>query len=416
MSGVRERCAGALVAVAATVALAATSGWAAQSGTEIFALADAATSIAWGRVTKVEAYRDGRLQVFTIAPERVLAGELSVGEPFTLVQERLFEASEPYFTRGARTLVFAKPLPNYDLYRESLPEGSYLQWAARLDTSVDLASLASPALVEPVAGYLAARADPEALARHLAGLTTSPMPRLRTGALAVIAERPDLAPLLDAAALAGLPAFLANERVPLAARGDTLVKLARAKAPGVGAIAEDVAARGGPLRPAAVDALVTLDRLPPEERLLVYSRSDDEALRLAAVRGLVKRGSPEALERVEAVIGADSEAVWRAAIRALGSSAGERVVAILERLVGGEDAPKAIAAATSLGHEGSDAAITALERAFVERPYQIKLAAAFALRDSRRGHQFLLKHRRTTKDHEIERICKLALGEDLHEH
>jgi HEAT repeat protein len=357
--------------------------------------------------------------VFTIEPDRVLAGSLAVGASFALVQERLFDSSKPYFAPGARTLVFAKPLPRYQIYRDVLPEGSYLQWTERLDSSVDVASLGDPALVEPVAAYLAVRDDPEALARYLGGLTTSPTARLRMGALAAIEARPELAPLLDATALEPLAAFLADQRIPLASRGDTLVRLARAGAVGIGAIAEEVAGRRGPLLPAAVDALVTIDRLPSEDRLFVYARGDDEALRLAAVRGLVKVDTPAALDRVAAMIADDaSSAVRQGAIGALGWSKGARVVAILARALRGDDLRDAVAAAEALGHEGSDGAVAALEGAFLERTDDVRVAAAFALKQSgsRRGYDFLVTQKRNNPDHDIQRVCKLALGESLHEH
>ncbi len=390
-------------------------GW---SGATLFELAERSTSIAYGRVTGVDTYKDGTFQVFTVEPERVLSGDLGAGEPFQLVQERLFETSKPYFAKGVRTLIFAKPLPRYTLYQEALPEGSYLQWAERLDTAAEVASLRDPSLIEPVATYLARREDPEALARHLGALTASPVPRLRQGALGMLEERPDLVPILDAEALAPVRAFLLDARVPLPDRADTLVRLARMRAAAMVPIAEETAARGGPLLAPAVDALVSLDRLPDEERLLGYSRSKDEALRLAAVRGLVKDGSAAAFARVEEVIASDTPPVRHEALRRLGFIKGPGVVKILIKAVLGEDEDAAVVAAEGLGREGGDVALSALERALLERPNKVKAAAAFALKQSgmQRGEDFLRSQSRGNPDHEIQRLCKLALGESMHDH
>jgi len=392
---------------------------AASAAAQLFDLADRAKVVAWGTVERERTYADGKFRVFDVRVERLLKGDASPDGRLTLVQERLFEGTKPLFAEGARALVFAVPLPRYTLYREALPEGSYVQWPERLDTVTDLASLRDPALVEPVERYLALGEDPEARAGFLAGLTTSVTPRLREGALAALEARRDLAPLLDAATLAGVPAFLQDERIPLTARGDTLVRLARIGAPGVVAIAEEAAGRGGPLLPAAVDALVTLDRLPSTERLVAYSRSDDEALRVAAVRGLVKQGGETALGRVTVMVREDPSAnVRMAALQALGFSADDRAVAILTDAVPAGDKRQAAAAADSLGRIGSPAAIAALEKLFLEGSYEVQTAVAFALKQSgtERGLAFLMRQHEQHPDPRVQRICKLALGEDLHEH
>jgi len=391
-----------------------------SAAAQLFDLSDRAEVVAWGTVERVRAYADGKFQVFDVRVERLLEGDAPPDGRLALVQERLFEGTKPLFAEGTRALVFAVPLPRYTLYREALPEGSYVQWPERLDTVTDLASLRDPELVEPVARYLALGEDPEARAGFLAGLTTSVTPRLREGALAALEARRDLAPLLDAATLAGVPAFLQDERIPLTARGDTLVRLARIGAPGVVAIAEEAAGRGGPLLPAAIDALVTLDRPPSTERLVAYARSDDEALRVAAVRGLVKQGGEIALgRRVAVMVREDPSAnVRMAALQALGFSEDDRAVAILADAVPAGDKRQTAAAADSLGRIGNPAAIAALEKLFLEGTYEVQTAVAFALKQSgtKRGLAFLMRQREQHPDPRVQRICKLALGEDLHEH
>jgi HEAT repeats len=391
-----------------------------RAAAQIFDLADRSEVVAWGTVEGVQTYKDGKFQVFSIQPAKVLKGRVAPDATFRLVQERLFEQARPYFGDGTRTMVFAIPLPSYTLYKESLPAGSYLQWTERLDTAEEVASLRDPALVEPVASYLASHDDPEVLARLLGGLTASNVPRLHSGALAALEARPELAPLVDAAALASLPAFLADGRVPLASRGETLVRLARIGAAGVGPIAEAAAAEGGPLLPAAVDALVTLDRPPPRDRLLTYTQSDDEALRLAAARGLAKDASPPALDRLAAIVSVDpSEAVRIGVIQALPSVADGRVVAILAKaLAAGGSKRQAEAAGSALATIGTPPAIAALEHAFEEGDTTVKVAAAFSLKQSgtTEGVTFLKHQEQYHPDPQVRRLCKLALGESMHEH
>jgi HEAT repeat protein len=405
-----------LTGVVACVLLVPVRGWPAA---QLFDLADRSELVVWGRVEGVESFKDGKYQLYRVRAERVLKGSPPADGVLSVVQDRLFEKTKPILADGVRSLVFAIPLPRYTLYREVLPEGTHYQWTERLDTASDLASLADPNLLPPLERYLALGDDQEARARFLAELAASPTPRLREGALASIEGHGELAPLLDAAMLQPVAVFLADERAPLTQRGDTLVRLGRAKAAGVGALAETVAAQGGPLLPAALDALASIGKPPPVDRLIGYSRSEDEALRLASVRGLVAADDPGAYDRVAAMIAEDpSEEVRIAALRALGQVQGPRVVAILKAALPARDKRQAAAAAEALGREGSPDAITALEEAFLDGRPEVKTAAAFALKASgtAQGYKFLVHQRDTHPDDEVRRICKLVLGEDLHSH
>jgi HEAT repeat protein len=411
------RCAVAWLAALAGAALAAAPAGAAAP---LFDLAERSELIALGTVRAARSFEDGKLRVFDIEPERVLKGEAPPAGPVRLVQRLLFETTTPLLETGTRTLVFAVPLPPYTIYREALPEGpAYVQWTEELDTAGDLVSLADPALIEPLATYLQVRPDPEASARHLAGLLASPVPRLRQGALAEIERREELGPLVDAGLLAPLPAFLADERVPLRERGEILVRLARAGAAGIGPVAEEVGARGGALRAAAVDALVTADRIPPETALLADAASDDPALRLAAVRGLGRIGSPAALDRIEAILNDDpSDEVKIAALRALAWAPSPRTVALLDTHLREGDRRHVFAASESLAAIATPEAIAALERGLIEGKPETRTASAFALKQSgtREGLKILHEQKEKHPDPEVQRLCRLALGEALEEH
>jgi HEAT repeat protein len=391
----------------------------ALAAAQLFDLADRSEVVVWGRVESVQSFKDGKYQLYTVRSERVLKGTVPASGTLPLVQERLFDKTKPILTDGARSLVFAIPLPRYTLYREILPEGSYLQWTERLDTAPDLASLADPKLLPALERYLTLGDDQEARARFLGELAASPIPRLREGALAAIEKDDELAPLLDAAALQPVASFLDDERVPLTYRADTLVRLGRLQAAGIGPLAEAAAARGGPLLPAALDALVSIGKPPPVDQLIAYSRAQDEALRLVAVRGLATVGDEAAYDRVAAIIAEDPSVDVRiAALRALGRARGPRVVAILEKALPAGDQRQAAAAADALARERSPEAITVLEQALLDGSPEVRTAAAFALKTSGtdQGYKFLVHQRDTHPNDEVRRICKLALGDDLHEH
>ncbi len=384
----------------------------------VFDLADQSDVVAVGTVAKTAVAEGGKLEVFTVEPARVLKGGALDGE-LMLVQEMLFPTTKPYFATGTRTLVFAVPLPNYTSYREALGEGTYWRWTERLDTAADVATLSDPAMIEPLVTYLTVRDDPAATARHLGTLLASPVPRLRADALATLEERDALMPLLDAEALAPLAAFLADPRIPPTVRAAPLVHLARHGAAGIGAIAEKIAASGGPLEAAAVDALVSVGKPPDEARLLAYSRRDDPALRIAAVRGLAQDGSPAALDRLEAILAADPASEVRVAtLQALGGVTSDRAVALLAKALHEDDKERINAAAESLGRIGSPAAIAALADVLEHGTLDAQTAAAFALKRSGKWQavEVLEDQAEHHPDARVRKIANVALGKESHEH
>ena len=389
------------------------------SATPVFELADRSAVIVCGVVQGVKSYRNDTLQVFTIEPEEVLKGESALGTPIALVQERVFGSERPYFEPGVKTLVFAVPLPMYSLYRQALPEkGGYLRWTERKDTAAEIAPLADPALVEPVVRYLAARDDPRATAELLAGLLVAPVPRLRGDALIAIEARSALVPMLDAQVLAPLESFLADGEVPVTERAQILMRLARVGAGGIVPVAEKVEAAGGPLRAAAVDALVSLGRPPAEERLLTHSRSDDDALRIAAVRGLARTESESALDRIEEVLASDpSNEVRVAALDVLGGARVERAVALLAAALRDSDKARINAAADALARIASSAAIKALAEALAHGGDDAQAAAAFALAKTEKEEAFaiLREQEQAHPDPRVRKVIRIALGEAVHE-
>jgi HEAT repeat protein len=384
------------------------------SAAPIFDLADRSSVIVRGVVQGVQTYRSDTLQVFAIEPKEVLKGDAAPGKVLALVQERVFGTERPYFEPGVTTLVFAVPLPMYSSYRQALPEtGEYLQWTERKDTATEIASLGDAPLVGPVRRYLAAHDDRQATAALLARFVSASVPRLRRDALATIEARPALAAMIEAQALASLDPFLADERVPVAERAQILVRLARAGVTGLAPIAEKAEATGGPLRAAAVDTLVSLGRLPPEERLLAYSRSEDSALRLVAVRGLARTGSPRALDRIAEVVASDpSDEVCVAALGALGSVQVPRAVPLLAAALRDSDRARVNAAAEALGRIASPTAITALGDALASGSYDAQAAAAFALGQTRKEQAMaiLAAQEEMHPDPRVRKVIRIALG------
>ena len=386
----------------------------------IFDLVDRSTVIVWGVVQGVKSYRNDTLQVFAIEPQEVLKGDTARAVPLALVQERVFGTERPYFEPGVTTLVFAVPLPMYSSYRQALPEtGGYLRWTERKDTAIDIAPLGDPALLDAVTRYLAAGDDRQATAALLAGFVSARVPRLRADALATIEARPALAPMIDAQALASLEPFLADEQVPVAERGQVLVRLARVGVAGLGPVAEKAEVTEGPLRAAAVDALVSLGRLPPEERLLVYSRSEDSALRVATVRGLARTESPRALDRLAEILASDpSDDVRVAALSALGSAHAARAVPLLATALADSDKARINAAADALSRIGSPAAITALGDALASGPYDAQVAAAFALAQTRKEQAIAIlgTQEQAHPDPRVRKVIRIALGKPATDH
>jgi len=385
----------------------------------LFGMADTSTVVVWGTVASITPYPAAKLQVFGIKVTRACKGDVAAGETMALAQEMLFESTKPYFAPGVETLVLAVPLPSYSSFRKALPEGTYWRWTERLETVADVAGLTDPALAEAVARYLTVRDDAEATADFLAGTLAGSSGRLRNDALIAIAARPELPPLLDAGRLQPLSPWLRDPRQPIAERAQVLVQLARVGAPGVVDLAEDLAAADGPLQAAAVDALVSIDKVPPAERLLVWTRSSDEALRLAASRGLAKIGSPAALDRLAEMLAHDTSAGVRLAIvQALARVPGEQAVTLLAGELAKSDKTLAVAAAESLGRLASPEAIAALAAALEQGSSEAQAAAAFALKrcNQREADEILQRLEANHPDPNVRRLCRLALGESMHEH
>ncbi len=385
----------------------------------IFAMADASAVVVRGTVEGVTPYPKARLTVFRIRVARVLKGDVAAGETIDLAQEMLFATTQPYFTAGTDTLVFAVPLPGYSSFREALPEGRYWRWTERLETAPDVARTGEAGLADAVAGYLAAANDAEALADFLVRAVVGSNARVRQDALAVIGAKRETGALLDASRLQPVAEWLRDDRVPVPERAAVLIHLARVGAVGVRDLAESLIVAAGPLQAPAVDALVTIGAPPPEERLIAWSSGTDEALRLAASRGLAKSGSPAAMTRIAALLESDaSRAVRLAVVHALGRTQAPQVVGLLAAELPKSDKEVTLAAADALAKQGSDEALAVLEKAVEDGPDNARLGAAFALTrmDRRDAMEFLEHVEQTHPDPGVRRLCKLALGESMHEH
>jgi len=406
----------AAITVAAVVLLAPVSAGAAT----IFTLADSSQVIAAGVVRDVVSYKNGAFRVFTVEAEHVLKGPVVAGQTLALVQEVSFPSDGPYFEKGARTLLFAVPLPPYSAYRQALPaETTYWRWSEDKKTAADIATFHDPELADGVARYLKSRDDDAATVRYMAELLASPVPRLRADALILLESRPALAGAIDSAALAPFEAVLGKDQPPLTDQALTLVLLGKLRAPGVTPIAERLAAQEGPLQAPALDALVSLDRLPTDTELLAASRSDDPALRVAAMRGLVRRSTRPALDRVEQMLRGDpSEEVRLAGLGALGASSAERAVTLLAPALAGPDKARINAAADALAQIASPKAIAALGDTLAHGSFDAQSAAAFALMRThkREAVEMLHAQRESNPDPRVRKVIEVALGRMPDEH
>ena len=408
--------------VAAAVVLAAAvlvGGRSLAHAGPLFAMADASALVVRGKVERITPYEKAKLTVFRIQVTRALKGEVAAGETIDLAQEMLFATTQPFFSVGTETLIFAVPLPDYSSFREALPAGRYWRWTERLETTADLAPLTDPMLTEGVAGYLAVTDDPEALADFVVRAITGSSGRVRQDALTLVGARHEVVPLLDAHRLAPLSEWLASERTPVPERAAVLVALARTKAPGVVELAEALTANGGSLQAAAVDALVTIEKLPPDQQLLAWSQSRDDALRLVAARGLAKSGSDAALDRLAALLETEgTRAVRLAIIRAIARTPSPRIVPLLAAELEKNDKEGTLAAADALVQQGTDPAVTVLTKALEGGSENAQLASAFALKRMNRHEtdEILERVEQTHPDPKVRRLCKLALGESMHEH
>ncbi|MCC6850426.1 MAG: HEAT repeat domain-containing protein [Deltaproteobacteria bacterium] len=405
--------------VAACVGLVLALGSGAADAADLFADVDASVLVARGKVEAVASYDAAKLWVFRLRVERALKGEAAPGDAIALAQEILFPTTRPYFAVGMETLVLAVPLPDYSSFRNALPEGTYWRWTRRLDTAAEVAWLGDPAVAERVARYVAVRDDGEASADFFVSTLVGPHRELSGQALAAMTSRRTLVPLLDTGRLAPLASWLRDGRAPLAERAAVMVRLARAGAPGMADVAEGLLGDAGGLQPVALDVLVTLDRVPPSDRLLGWSRSGDDALRLAACRGLVKVGTPEALGRVAEVLAGDGSANVRLELaKALGRVQDARIVRVLADAMATAEKPMVLAAADALAAIAAPEAIEALHAVLEHGRPDAQAAAAFALKRSGtpEGQEILESLERSHADPQVRRLCKLALGESLHEH
>jgi HEAT repeats len=414
----RRRAVSLALALASTLVLLDRGSSAAAS--TVFKLADDSTVIVRGAVERAQPYKNDAFLVFRIMPAEVLKGGAVKGTSLQVVQERAFGTEKPSFTTGSDALVLAVPLPPYSYYRESLPAGSYLRWTDPKDSRDDITAVADPAVAAAVREYLGVEKDRAATARLLAAVLASPVPRLRTDALATIAARPELVPALDVAALEPVRRVVADEHVPVVERAAILVTLARVGALGVVPLAEEVAARRGPLQAPALDALVLLGRVPSEDQLLAVSDGDDPALRIAAVRGLARSSSRAAFERMAEIVRGDPALEVRiAALTALGSARDPRAVGILaDAMRRSTDKGEILAAGDSLGRIASPEAIRALGAVLHEGSFEAEAAAAFGLMQANKpeANTVLREERDRHPDPQVRRVIKLALGERLEEH
>jgi hypothetical protein len=389
------------------------------SAASLFADVDAAQLAVRAKVEGRTEYPKAKLTVFHLRVTRALKGPAANAERIELAQEMLFASTKPLFTDGTETLVLAVPLPTYSSFQEALPPGTYWRWTERLATAADLVPLADPALTEAVAAYLAAADDPERLAEFLVRAITGPSARLRQDALFDVARRPDVAPLLDAGRLAPVDAWLGDAQQPPTERARTIVALARARAAGIVPIAERFAGVAGPLQAPAIDALLTMDRPPPVERLVALSRSVDEPMRLVAGRGLAAAATAPALDRLAELLPQEPSPDVRVAImQAFGRTPSPRIVELAARELARSDKTVSGPASEALVRQGTSEAIDALRKTLESGGEDARVAAAFALKrvNRRETDEILEEIEATHPDPAVRRLCKLALGESLHEH
>lgn len=409
----------ALVLSSGPLAISGGTFAARSEAADLFGTIDASAVVVRGTVEAVTPYEAAKLQVFRVKVGRVLKGDVASGEAIQVAQEMLFETTKPYFTVGSASLMPLVPLPSFSSFRKVLPEGTYWRWTQRLDTADDIGWLADPAIDDAVAGYVAVQDDVEAAADYFVRTIVGPSPLLRRHALAAIAGRRALVPVLDTGRLAPVAAWLKDPRQPLVERADVMVKLARAGAPGMGDVAEGLLAASDPLLPAALDVVVTLDRLPPTERLFAWSGSPDDALRVAACRGLVKVGTPAALDRIGELLAAETSVNVRVElVKALGHARDPRVVGVLAGQMTKGEKPVLLAAADALAEIGTHDAIVALTDQLEHGRPDAQTAAAFALKRSGQPEavQTLEGFEQNHADPQVRRLAKLALGESMHEH
>ncbi len=395
--------------------VASASAFAAPS---VFKLADDSTLIVRGVVEHVASYKKDAFLVFTIRPVETLKGTSTTA--LQLVEERVFGSEKPYFTSGANVLVLASPLPPYTYYRDSLPQGSaYVRWTSTKDSAAEVGELQDPAVAAAVREYLSAGGDAAAVGRHLVRQLGSTVPRLRTDALATIVSRPAVVATLDARALEPLRDVLGEERIPVPERGAILVRLAHAGAPGIGAIAVEVAARHGPIEAAALDAAIVAGRSPDEAALLAASHSENPGLRAASVRGLAHLTSRAAFERIAEIVRSDAASEVRvAALTALASTRDPRGVAVLAGPMRGDDEAEIRAASDALARIGTPDAVRVLAEALRSGTAMAATSAAFALKviNTTEADAILREQREANPDPHVRRAIKLALGEHIEEH
>ncbi len=385
----------------------------------LFSATDASTLVFRGRVEQVTAYPTVKLQVYRLRVTRALKGDVAKDETVDLAQEMLFAATKPYFAEGVETLIFAVPLPSYSSFESALPAGRYWRWTERLDTAANIAPLADPGVADAVARYLTVRDDAEASASFVVDAIVHGTPYVSKEALAVVSVRRDVVPLLDAGRLQPLAGWLRDDTRPVAERAAVLVQLAHVKAPGAVELARELADRPGPMQAPALDALIAVGASPPPEHLVALSRSRDEPLRLVAGRGLATLDAPVAVDRIAEMLGTEQSTNVRLAIlRSLGRAPNPRVVRLLDAELRRPDKEVAMAAADALTRQATPEAIAVLEKVVDDGPDNSRLAAAFALKriDSPETDEILARLERSHPDPNVRRLCKLARGEDMHEH
>jgi HEAT repeat protein len=185
-------------------------------------------------------------------------------------------------------------------------------------------------------------------------------------------------------------------------------------------LAERFAGTAGALQAAAVDALVSMDRPLPIERLIGWSRSPDDALRLVAARGLAKVGSTTAVDRLADMLAHDASTEVRVGVaHALGRMPpSAQVIMLLTDALAGKEKEVVLAAADSLGRLGTHEAMVALGGVLERGSADAQMASAFALKQSNtlEGKEILEKVEMSHPDPKVRKLCRLALGESMHEH
>lgn len=345
----------------------------------------------------------------TLEVERALAGDAAPGQSLVIGWEELARGRRDRFADGDRILAALEPLPAGSLWMQRFPKRDARAVAARGQAFLRDPDARS---VDLLAAFLAlprpAR-DEKPGVSALAAIVAEADLLLAGAAITRLGEVPGLALRLEPAAAASLAAAARDTARGRALRVRICALAGEQRLIGLRPLLAELAQRGGPLEPEALEALARLDDGLPADQVKALLERPEPALRVVGARWA---RDPLSAQRLARMVRFDASAEVRAAaLTSLVARSGIQAVPdVTPALFDADDRVRA-EAARRVGSLGAEVVPT-LQSLVIGRSAEEARAPIAALAFA--GQEGAAALRGIAQEHPDERVRKLAriaLGE-----